>query len=118
MSRTIVVIDDSAPIAKALKIMLSKEGFDVVMAFDGDEGRRKIIREKPVLIISDIGMPKLSGYELLAWLKSNPDTASIPFVFLTGEAADIKNGVDADGWLSKPFTKESVLKAVRSALKM
>jgi DNA-binding response OmpR family regulator len=118
MNKKIVVIDDSPPIPKAIKIILSKEGFDVITANDGDEGYKKIVDEKPDLIISDIGMPKLSGYELLTWVRKNTETASIPFIFLTGEASDIRHDVDADGWLSKPFSKQSVLEAVNAVLKL
>ena len=117
MNRKVVVIDDSPPIPKAIKIILSKEGFDVITANDGDEGYKKVVDEKPDLIISDIGMPKLSGYELLTLVKNNPETASIPFVFLTGEASDVRHEVNADGWLAKPFSKDSVLAAVKAALK-
>ena len=118
MSKKIIAIDDSPPIPKAIKIILSKEGFDVIEAYDGEEGYQKIVETKPDLIISDVGLPKLNGYELFEKVKANTDISSIPFIFLTGQTSERREDLPADGWITKPFNKQSILDAVKAVLKI
>jgi len=91
----ILVVDDNRSIVRLIEALLHKEGFETLTAFDGLEGLEKAQEEKPDLVILDIVMPKMDGYEVSRILQSNPDTAAIPVLMLT-----IKGQVD-DSTLDK-----------------
>jgi DNA-binding response OmpR family regulator len=83
------------------------EGFGVLIAHDGEEGIEVARRERPDVIVSDIMMPRVSGIELVAELKGDPDTSDIPIILLSAKAqnADVRTGLDAgaDDYITKPF---------------
>jgi len=83
------------------------EGIGVATAVDGEEGLKMIQADPPDLVISDIMMPKVNGLELLAALRSSPDTAAMPVILLSAKAqvADVQRGLElgADDYVTKPF---------------
>jgi two-component system cell cycle response regulator len=79
----ILVIDDNRSLVRIIARLLQKEGFEVLTAFDGQDGLAKAHQERPDLIIMDVVMPKLNGYEVCQRLQSAPDTAAIPVLLLT-----------------------------------
>lgn len=91
MSQRILVVDDSHSIVKMLEVVLKKEGYEVVTAFDGEAGLRAAQNARPDLIILDIIMPKMDGVKMCRMLQNNPATASIPVIFLTvkGQMGDL-----------------------------
>jgi DNA-binding response OmpR family regulator len=105
--RTVLVVDDDPVILRLLEVNFEMEGFTVRMANDGQEGLDSAQAERPDIIVSDVMMPKLSGLELVAGLKADPATASIPVILLSAkaQAADIQAGLDAgaDDYVTKPF---------------
>jgi DNA-binding NarL/FixJ family response regulator len=117
---TILLIEDNAPLRKNLREMLSLEGYEVFAAGDGREGLRLAREQKPSLILCDIMLPSMDGWEILASLRSDPGTAALPFIFLTakGELPDIRSGMNlgADDYLTKPVARADLLNAIRTRL--
>lgn len=84
----IMVVEDDAPLREIYSIRITAEGYDVVPACDGEEALAVAVREKPDLILSDIMMPKISGFDMLDILRSTPETANIKVVMMTALSAD------------------------------
>ena len=107
MSATILVVDDDPVILQLLQVNFEMEGFNVITAADGQQGVDRTRADRPDVVVSDVMMPKMSGIELVAQLKGDPDTSDIPILLLTAKAqqADIGAGMDAgaDDYVTKPF---------------
>ena len=84
----IMVVEDDASLREIYSIRITAEGYDVVSACDGEEALAVAVREKPSLILSDIMMPKISGFDMLDILRSTPETANIKVVMMTALSAD------------------------------
>lgn len=116
----LLIIEDEAPMRRNLRELLELEGFAVVDAANGRDGIAAARRAKPDLILCDVCMPGLSGHDVLAALKESPETARIPFVFLTarGERGDVRAGMNhgADDYLIKPVDVDDLIAAVRARL--
>jgi response regulator RpfG family c-di-GMP phosphodiesterase len=82
--RKILLVDDEIGFAELLRDLLSMDNYDVEVANDGQEGLEKMAKFQPHVIISDVVMPRMSGFEMFKKVKANPNTASIPFLFITG----------------------------------
>ena len=117
----ILVVEDSEVIREEICEILQFEDFDVIWAENGLQGLKQAKKELPNLILSDISMPKLNGYQLLAELQKSPITQSIPFIFLSGktELPDLRKGMNmgADDYLIKPFIIDELIKVVKNKLK-
>lgn len=108
MVRRILVVEDQLDIQKLIKMSLRLKGVkEVSIAADGEECLEVVKQVKPELILLDVSMPKLDGYETCRLLKANPETRSIPVIFLSAKTqADEKEmglRAGAQGYLSKPF---------------
>jgi DNA-binding response OmpR family regulator len=105
--RTVLVVDDDPVILRLLEVNFEMEGFTVRMASDGQEGLDVARAERPDVIVSDVMMPRLTGIEMVAGLKRDEATASIPVILLSAkaQASDIRAGLDAgaDDYVTKPF---------------
>jgi len=121
MSKTILVIEDNYDIRENTAEILELAGFKTLTAKNGRLGVDLALKEKPDLIICDIMMPELDGYGVLHLLRKNPETASVPFIFLTAktERSDFRKGMDmgADDYITKPFDESELLSAVEVRLK-
>jgi CheY-like chemotaxis protein/CRP-like cAMP-binding protein len=117
----ILLIEDNKDVRENTAEILELAGYKVATAADGKKGIIEVGSQKPDLIICDIMMPVLDGYGVLHMLAKNPDTASIPFIFLTAKAerSDLRKGMEmgADDYITKPFDKIELLNAVESRLK-
>lgn len=115
---TILVIDDEAELREELLDILTFEDFNAIEAANGTEGIAKARQESPDLIICDVGMPDMDGYQVLEELQKDSSTATIPFIFLTAFAdhANQRRGMSlgADDYMTKPFTKEDLLTAIHA----
>jgi EAL domain-containing protein (putative c-di-GMP-specific phosphodiesterase class I)/CheY-like chemotaxis protein len=121
MSRKrILVVDDDADVLSVVEAVLSSAGFDTMGAADGSEGIERAVLERPDLVLLDVLMPNLSGWEVCATLRSLPETSSIPVVMLTvkSEIRDFVAGRQAGAvdFVTKPFTRARLVEAVESAL--
>lgn len=116
----ILVIEDEELVRANIAELLDAEEHDVVTAENGFLGALWAQEHLPDLIICDVMMPELNGYEVLATLSENPDTAMIPFIFLTAMAdkSEIRQGMTsgADDYLTKPFSRMELLEAVDTRL--
>lgn len=114
--KKILVIEDEPPVRNNLLILLKAEGFDALAAVDGLAGLQLAQTHLPDLILCDIMMPNLDGYGVITALRSSPETASIPFIFLSAKAdrSDLRQGMElgADDYLTKPFTRVELLGAI------
>ena len=122
MSRgKVLVIDDEEYIQHILNFSFGAEGYEVVTAADGEEGIRKAKSEKPDIIVLDIMMPKMDGYEACKRLKSDPSTKNIPVILLTakGREVDRKLGsqAGADDYVVKPFSPGRLIERVEGMMK-
>ncbi len=117
----ILLIEDNKDVRENTAEILELAGYTVSTAADGKKGVEQVSKQKPDMIICDIMMPVLDGYGVLHMLSLNPDTASIPFIFLTAKAerSDLRKGMEmgADDYITKPFDKIELLNAVESRLK-
>ncbi|MEG3892671.1 EAL domain-containing response regulator [Microcoleus sp. MON2_D6] len=119
--KKILVIEDEQVIRENILKLLKAEGFDVTGAENGSQGLYAAVSNLPDVIICDVMMPELDGYGVLMALRSNPVTATVPFVFLTGKAdrSEMRQGMElgADDYLTKPFSKAELVGAISSRLK-
>jgi PAS domain S-box-containing protein len=117
----VLLADDNADMRDYVKRLLSDE-FKVITAFDGEDAYKKVIHEAPDLLLSDIMMPKLDGFELLKKIRQHPDQKNLPVILLSaraGEEAKVE-GLDAgaDDYLVKPFSAKELLARVESNIKI
>jgi DNA-binding response OmpR family regulator len=130
----ILVVDDNRSVVRIIEVLLQREGFEVLTAFDGLEGLQKAREEKPDLIILDIVMPRMDGYEVCHLLQDDPDTAAIPVLILTVKGRVNDPSLDdqtieariqeqmagyeagAIDFLSKPIKARELLNRVRTLL--
>jgi len=105
--KKILIVDDMVQLTKAVSFSLKAEGYDVIMAYNGKEALERIKEEKPDLIVLDILMPGMDGYEVCQELKKNEETKSIPIILFTSKAQkkDVVSGikVGADDYIVKPY---------------
>lgn len=118
---TILVIEDNTDIRENTAELLELAGHKVITAHDGRDGILKAMTMQAELVICDIQMPGMDGYEVLQYLRSEESTAGIPFIYLTAftENADVKKGFEkgANRYLRKPFGEQELMEAVTSCLK-
>ena len=121
MSKNVLIIDDSLPLHKLVKDYLAPDRLAVHSAYDGESGLVAAARLRPGLIILDVDMPRLDGFEVCRRLKSNPATASIPVIFLTADSMldNRVKGLDvgASDYISKPFKPDELRARVRASLR-
>jgi CheY-like chemotaxis protein len=116
----ILVIDDEKNVCNLFVEILRIEGFNAVGATSGQAGLKMAQSLKPDLVLCDVMMPFMHGYEVLERLRQDPQTNAIPFIFLTAldTAADFRQGMNfgADDYLTKPVNRTALINAVRSRL--
>ncbi len=117
---TILVVDDDKSIVEAVEALLKPEGFETMKAYDGVEALEVIAGKKPDLVVLDLKMPRMDGYEVMKHLKSKEDTKNIPVIILT--ASDLERGrkksliLGAAEYFTKPFTKNEFIEGLKRAL--
>ena len=118
--RRILVVDDDEDIRTIVRTLLSHAGYDTIPASGGREALDLVSSAKPDLVLLDVGMPEMSGWQVSTALRSRPDTAEIPVVMLTvrSEIRDLITSlqVGADDYVTKPFTKRRLLDAIEPLL--
>ncbi|MBF2026134.1 MAG: response regulator [Oscillatoriales cyanobacterium C42_A2020_001] len=118
--KTVFIIDDDHLVRESIQYLLESEGFRVIAADCGETGIKLAVETQPDLVLCDVQMPGIDGYEVLAALRDSPVTAVTPFIFLTGRSdkSDLRQGMNlgADDYLTKPFSAKELLAAVDSRL--
>ena len=116
----VIAIDDEADILQLIRMKLSKEGFDVSTASNGDEGIEKVLRDKPDVMIVDILMPGKNGYQVVTEVKARLREDSPVIIMLTSktEDADMVKGLsmDVDDYITKPFSPRELIERINVAL--
>jgi len=120
MARKILVVDDETELLKAISILLKTSGYEVITAQDGQEGLEKAKSLSPDLIVLDVLMPKMDGYEVCRMLKFDEKYKSIPIIMLTAKVQDIDKAmgkkVGADDYLTKPFETRDLVDKIKKHL--
>ena len=118
--QTILVIDDEEDFRVLITVTLTMVGYTILEASNGLDGLAAVKTNHPNLVLCDVNMPTMDGYTLLRKMKEDPECASIPFIFLTGDAtrSDMRQGMQlgADDYLTKPFTSDELIAAVETRL--
>ncbi len=118
---SVVAIDDNPAVLKAVEIILQTAGFEASTAYDGTEGLKLIRSKLPDVVICDIEMPRLNGYDMLRAMRRDPITADIPVIFLTAysDRSDVRTGMElgADDYITKPFSARDITGAVEAQIK-
>jgi CheY-like chemotaxis protein len=116
----VVAIDDEADILRLIRIKLSKEGFDVSTATNGEEGISKVLREKPDVMVVDVMMPGKDGYQVVSEVKAKLGEDAPVTIMLTSKAedGDMVKGlkVGADDYITKPFSPGELIERINVAL--
>ncbi|MBK8232762.1 MAG: response regulator [Candidatus Eisenbacteria bacterium] len=118
--KRILVVDDEIYIVHILEFSLTMEGYEVVTAADGEEALKKIEEDRPDLVVLDIMMPKLDGYEVCRRIRRDEDHAQLPVILLSakGRPVDREVGLEvgADDYIVKPFSPRRLLEKIRELL--
>jgi DNA-binding response OmpR family regulator len=120
MSKKILIVDDEPNIVMSLEFLMRREGFGVKVARDGEEALDSVAAEQPDLVLLDVMMPKIDGFEVCRQLRANPALADMRIVMLSakGREAEIKKGLTlgADGYVTKPFSTRDLVVQVKNLL--
>jgi len=116
MAYKLLVVDDDRDIVETLKNRLVKEGYDVVVAFDGEEALLKVKQDNPDIILLDLLLPKLNGFEVLKEIRQNYKDKWRPVIIITGQTEldtlEKCYGMEADHYLTKPCDMENILRGI------
>jgi len=121
MPKKILAVDDEKHIVRLVQVNLERQGYEVVTANDGREALEKVESERPDLLVLDVMMPYMDGFEVLQNLRRNPSTRDIPVIMLTAKAQDAdvfrgwQSGVDC--YLTKPFNPMELISFVKRIFK-
>ena len=120
MKKKVLIVDDDPIIIEVLSVRLKMTGFEVLSAANGKEGLEKANREHPDLIILDVIMPEMNGFETCRHLKEDPKTKDIPVIMLTSlsKEKDLEKGLEkgADCFITKPFNSADLMFEIKTAM--
>jgi DNA-binding response OmpR family regulator len=120
MNKKILIADDEQNIVISLEFLMKREGFEVLVANDGDEAIKRIRADQPDLVLLDVMMPKKSGFEVCQEVKADPALGGVRILMLTAKGRDteVAKGLalGADAYMTKPFSTRELVDKVRSLL--
>ena len=120
MAYKILVVDDEPTIVRLMEFILARQGHEMIVAVNGEEALQKIKTHQPDLVLLDIMMPRIDGYEVAQTLRADPQTAALPIIMLSAKAQDedIRRGVEVgvDEYVTKPFTPDHLVQVVAEYL--
>ncbi len=120
MSRRILIVDDEPNIVISLEYLMRREGFQPEVAADGEAALEAVARSKPDLVLLDVMLPRLDGFEVCRRIRADPDCRSVKVLILTakGRETEIARGValGADAYVTKPFSTKEVVAQIKSLL--
>lgn len=119
MSATILVMEDDESMRELLRLHLQNAGYSVLLAEDAIAAGHLVVKHRPHLIIADVKMPYMDGFEFVRHLKADPAVSSIPVIFLTSVSAEHRaRELGAAAYLTKPLLLDRLLAAVAEALRV
>ena len=117
MALRVLIVEDEPHIIESLSFILKREGFVVTYVLDGEAAVQCLRRDPPDVVILDVMLPRLNGFEVLKLAKSDPELKSIPVIILTakGQIQDRRLALEigCDGFMTKPFSNREVVEEVR-----
>ena len=120
MSKNILIVDDEPNIVLSLEFLMEKQGFAVRSAYDGERALQLISECAPDLILLDINMPKVNGYEVCSAIRANPEWKNMRILILTAKGRDVEKekglAMGADEYVTKPFSTLEVVEKVQQLL--
>ena len=120
MTHKILIVDDEPNIVLSLEFLLEQDGFDVAVARDGEEALAQVAAFRPDLVLLDIMLPRLNGYEVCQKIRETPEWAGVRVLMLSarGRELDVSKGMalGADGYITKPFSTRDLIDQVRRVL--
>ena len=117
---TVLVVEDTLSELELISNYLRESGYTVILATDAKEALNKALKQKPDVVVTDVVMPGMSGFELCRKLKNNPATEKLPIIICSSKNQEIdrfwgmKQG--ADVYVTKPFTREQLVRAIKSVV--
>lgn len=116
----ILVVEDEESLLRLESILLTSKGYDVIGASNGQQALDAIMSERPDLVLLDIMLPEIDGFEVCSRIKSNPETERIPVIMVTakktGEDMARSEAVGADWYITKPFKSAMVIETIQRFL--
>ncbi|AZM96033.1 response regulator transcription factor [Vreelandella venusta] len=116
----VLVVDDEPNIVLSLEFLMEQAGFQVVTAYDGEAALERINDSAPDLLLLDISLPGISGFDVLEHLRRSEATSQLPVIMLTAHGRDIERekglALGADDYITKPFSTQSLIEKVKSLL--
>ena len=119
LSHRILVVDDNDDTCEVMRLYLTNEGFTVIVARDGNEGREAAVRESPDLVVTDASMPNLDGVEMTKQLRARPEFKQLPIIIVTGLGSGLEREArqaGADDVLIKPVSPALLVARIRDLL--
>lgn len=117
MSKVILTVDDSPSMRMLLKASLTAQGYTIEAAEDGEQGLQRMHELRPDLLITDINMPRMDGFELIEAVRATPELRGVPILVLSTEFSEEKKSrarsAGATGWITKPFDAAKLGAAIR-----
>jgi DNA-binding response OmpR family regulator len=123
--KKVLLVDDDVEFCEATKLLLESKGYEVVLAYDGKDGLKQVRAARPDLVILDVMMPEMNGYDVCVVLKADPELKKLPVVLLTAVDHDMFKTTytqamglmtEADDYIAKPVEPEELVKRVHALL--
>jgi DNA-binding response OmpR family regulator len=123
--KKVLLVDDDVEFCEATKLLLESKGYEVVLAYDGKEGLEQVRAEGPDLVILDVMMPEMNGYDVCVVLKADPELKKLPVILLTAVDRDLFKTTytramglmtEADDYIAKPVEPEELVKRVHDLM--
>ncbi|MDP3536769.1 response regulator [Halomonas sp. M1] len=116
----VLVVDDEPNIVLSLEFLMEQAGFEVVTAEDGEQALEQVNSASPDLLLLDISLPGMSGFDVLERLRGQEATAQLPIIMLTAHGRDVERekgmALGADDYITKPFSTQSLVEKVKALL--
>ncbi len=120
MGRSVLIVDDEPNIVRSLQFLMTKAGYDVRVARDGEQALDEIAKTQPDLVLLDAMMPKRDGFDVCQTIRGNPRWAGVRVIMLTAKGRDIERekgmAMGADDYITKPFSTKEVVAQVEKLL--
>jgi two-component system alkaline phosphatase synthesis response regulator PhoP len=123
--KKVLLVDDDVEFCEATKLLLESKGYEVLLAYDGKQGLEQVRAGRPDLVILDVMMPEMNGYDVCVVLKADPELKKLPVVLLTAVDRDLFKTTytqamglmtEADDYIAKPVEPEELVKRVHALL--
>ncbi|WP_304525863.1 response regulator transcription factor [Halomonas sp. I5-271120] len=116
----VLVVDDEPNIVLSLEFLMQQAGFEVVTAEDGESALTRVAEAPPDLVLLDISLPGISGFDVLEQLRANPTLTRLPIIMLTAHGREVERekglALGADDYITKPFSTQALVDKVKTLL--